>query len=233
MNPYWSAIKHRIRRFKKPSKKQEGNYLRDVRGVVHVGANDGGERVKYMKYGLTVIWVEPIPWVFEKLQENLNGFENQIAYSYLLSDCSGKSYEMHIATNGGASSSIFPPEEFSKIWPQITFDQKITLNSVTFDEMVERHRLKLKRYELLVIDTQGAELLVLKGARWNLHKFKYVQLEVANFEIYKGIPLLDEVHRFMAQRGFVHHFIEEVSRCGENKAYFDIVYENGFYQQVQ
>lgn len=38
-------------------------------GVVHVGANLGQERELYEHYGLNVLWVEPIPEVFEQLKK--------------------------------------------------------------------------------------------------------------------------------------------------------------------
>jgi hypothetical protein len=46
----------------------EHSYLRKVRGVIHVGANEGQERDLYAAFGLNVIWIEPIPEVFQVLR---------------------------------------------------------------------------------------------------------------------------------------------------------------------
>jgi hypothetical protein len=48
--------------------------LRHARGVVHVGANRGQERRKYDRRGIEVVWVEPLPDVFELLERNIAGF---------------------------------------------------------------------------------------------------------------------------------------------------------------
>ena len=37
-------------------------------------------------YGLSVVWIEPIPDIFEKLQFNLNGIPKQIAIKGLVTD---------------------------------------------------------------------------------------------------------------------------------------------------
>ena len=44
----------------------------------------------------------------------------------------------------------------------------------------------MSKYDALVLDTQGSELLVLKGAAGLLPNIKYVQAEVADFESYSG-----------------------------------------------
>lgn len=46
-------------------------FLKKVKGIIHVGANTGQEMELYAKYKLPVVWIEPIPEVFETLQNNL------------------------------------------------------------------------------------------------------------------------------------------------------------------
>jgi hypothetical protein len=48
-----------LRHLQEPLTKQS-RFLRDVTGVIHVGANTGQERFLYRLFGLNVIWIEPI-----------------------------------------------------------------------------------------------------------------------------------------------------------------------------
>jgi FkbM family methyltransferase len=57
------------------------------------------------------------------------------------------------------------------------------------------------------IDTQGAELEVLKGAQTVLKDTELVILEVSFFEFFKGGPQVYDCLNFMKQRGFVTYDI--------------------------
>ena len=87
-------------------KKNKDKIFKKVKGVIHVGANTGQEIQLYAKYGLSVIWIEPIPEVFETLKSNLNGIPKQIAIKGLVTDADNGEYNFHLASNNGASSSI-------------------------------------------------------------------------------------------------------------------------------
>ena len=49
--------------------KDANSFLNNVSGVIHVGANSGQERYEYNLYSLDVIWIEPIPKIFNKLKK--------------------------------------------------------------------------------------------------------------------------------------------------------------------
>src|SRR5215471_16445825 len=82
------------------------DFLKRVHGVIHVGANDGGGRYAYAQHGLKVIWIEPIPEVFRQLVENIRNFPDQKAINALITNEDGTLCTLHIANNGGQSSSI-------------------------------------------------------------------------------------------------------------------------------
>ena len=65
------------------------SFLDRISGIIHVGANTGQERELYASNGLPVLWVEPIPDVYEKLVSNLRNFPNQLAVQALLYDRDG------------------------------------------------------------------------------------------------------------------------------------------------
>lgn len=60
-------------------------FLKEVNGVIHIGANEGQEREHYKKYGLQkVLWIEADPEAFKKLKKNISQYKNQIALNYLV-----------------------------------------------------------------------------------------------------------------------------------------------------
>src|SRR5215472_4628952 len=57
------TIRTNLRRIRSMLKRNPDSFLRGVSGVIHVGANTGQERELYEKFGLHVVWIEPIPEV--------------------------------------------------------------------------------------------------------------------------------------------------------------------------
>lgn len=211
------------------SKKQEDNeellYLKNTKGLLHVGANFGQERFIYQKMNLNVIWVEPIPDVFAKLAENVKEMEHQHAFNYLCCEEDGKSYEFNISSNHGASSSILDFEAHKELWPDVEMVEKITIEGVTLDTMLRKEQVDMSGYDAMLIDTQGSELLVLQGAAETLSKMKYVQIEVADFESYKGCVQYDELVAWMAERGFQIHSRNKFKSKEGVGNYYDVVFE--------
>lgn len=177
-------------------------FLKDATGVIHVGANTGQEREIYAAHGLPVLWIEPLPGIFEKLVENLGGYLNQHAACRLLTDCDGVEYEFGIANNGGQSSSIFPFAEHKKIWPDVDYSSTVRLKSTTLKNLINIANIDLKLYNTLILDVQGAELLVLKGAGEHLSQFRFIRCEAADVELYKGACLLKDLDEYLLPRGF-------------------------------
>jgi FkbM family methyltransferase len=200
-------------------------FLNQVPGLIHIGANDGGERDKYSKYGLGVIWIEPNPDVFENLRNNIAGYPGQKAYQYLVTDKDDLEYEFHIANNRGLSSSILDLNLHLALCPDIIYEKTIKLRSVTLPSLLKNELIRIDEYPALVMDTQGSELLVLKGAKDIVSAFKYIKIEVADFESYKGCCQLEDIDQFMK----IHDF-EELSRLkfaeiAGGGSYYDIVYK--------
>ena len=108
-----------------------GQFGGHVRGVVHVGANTGQERLIYDKEGLNVLWIEPIPSVFDTLVANIRALPKQRAVCALVTDRDGVETPFHIANNDGKSSSILDLKHHADIYPDIKFKSTITLISTT------------------------------------------------------------------------------------------------------
>jgi len=221
--PKPAAILHRVKTF---LARDPDRFLKKVSGVIHVGANTGQERETYKQLGLQVIWIEPIPEVFDTLRKNLAAYPGQVAFQYLVTDRDDAEYTFHIASNDGASSSILDFKLHKDIWPEVAYERSITLRSNTLTSVIQKERINVTDYKALVLDTQGSELLVLKGADAILHGFRFVKLEVPDFESYKGCCQLREVGQFFKQRGFREFSRHKFAERPEGGSYFDIVYRN-------
>ena len=207
-----------------PVKDDPDRFLQDVTGIIHVGANSGQERLRYNQLGLRVIWVEPIPEVFQELLQNIRGLSNQCAFQALITDIDGQPYQFHIANNNGESSSILALKQHKDIWPEINYTTSISLESITLVSLLKENGIDPKNYQALVIDTQGTELLVLQGSLSILKHFGYIKVEVPDFESYEGCCRLVDMEAFMANNGYEEFARKKFASRAAGGNYYDIVY---------
>ncbi|MEY5043481.1 MAG: hypothetical protein RJA19_708, partial [Bacteroidota bacterium] len=158
-----NSVSPKVRRVLSLIRTGPDDFLLDVTGVVHVGANTGQERDKYARHGLAVLWVEPIPDVYAQLTQNIQGYDRQLALHALITDVDDQPYAFHIANNQGKSSSIFDLKEHKEVWPEVNYQSEVTINSITLTSLFAREQVDAGRYQAWILDVQGAELLVLKG----------------------------------------------------------------------
>jgi FkbM family methyltransferase len=215
-------LMRRLRRLFAPD---PNRFLRGARGVVHVGANVGQERELYRRHGLEVLWIEPLPDVFAALVDNISSFPRQRALECLVTDRDDAEYEFNVANNGGESSSILPLKEHREVWPKVAFTRTIRLRSSTLATLLARERIDAARYDTLVMDTQGSELLVLKGAEPVLESFKFIKTEVPDFEAYEGCAQLGDIERYLTARGYTELTRHRFASREAGGSYYDVVYD--------
>jgi FkbM family methyltransferase len=220
-----NSVSPKVRRVLSLIRTGPDDFLLDVTGVVHVGANTGQERDKYARHGLAVLWVEPIPDVYAQLTQNIRGYNRQQALQALITDVDDQPCVFHIANNQGESSSIFDLKEHKSVWPEVHYQSEITLQSITLTSLFAREQIDAGRYQAWILDAQGAELLVLKGGLPLLKGVKYIKTEVADFDAYAGGCQLPEMLEFMAQQGFREHYRKKFAQGTQGGGYFDIVFK--------
>jgi len=222
MLPALRRAYQRLKRTVRPT--MDTRFLQHVSGVVHVGANTGQERAVYDSFRIPVLWIEPIPEVFAALQRNLAGYADQQAIQALVADVDGQEVEFHVASNDGASSSMLAPARHGELWPSVTFDRTLRLRTQTLPSLVKQHGVDIRRYDALVMDTQGSELRVLKGAEPLLSQFRFVKTEAADFESYVGCCRLDELEAYLRTQGFEEYSRVRFRNQEPGKAYYEVVY---------
>ena len=201
-------------------------FLRNVTGLIHVGANRGQERRYYWLLGLDVIWVEPIVETFNALVDNIASYNRQRAVNALLSEEDGEEYDFQISNQGAGSSSILPFEDHSKIWPDIEYVETRKIRSTTLELLMQREQVNTEEYQALTLDVEGAELLVLKGTGDLIKGFRYVKCEVADFPSRTGTPTTAELDAFLTRAGFAQLIRRSFAMGpGNEGTYWDIVWK--------
>jgi 2-O-methyltransferase len=204
----------------------ENSYLRKSRGLVHIGANEGQERDLYATFGLEIVWIEPIPDVFSALKRNISKFPKQRALNYLVASEDGKEYKLNIADNyGAASSSILDLAKHTVMYPEIAYTGAITLRGTTLSSILNAEQIDIRRFDAMVLDTQGSELRILQGAASILSGFRFIKVEVPDFEAYTGCCQIDELSAFMSLHGFRERNRLLIRHTPGVGTYLDIVYE--------
>lgn len=178
----------------------------------------------YNTLGLSVIWIEPIPELFNQLNANIRHLRNQRALLALVTDTDDREYRFNIANNNGMSSSILGFKQHKDVWPSVEYTNTILLRSITLTTLFQREQINASKYNALVIDTQGSELLVLLGSPPILSHFEYIKTEVADFESYEGCCQLSDINGFMVSHGYQELSRTRFASRARGGSYFDIVY---------
>jgi FkbM family methyltransferase len=182
--------------------------------LVHVGAHLGQERHRYEALGYRhVFWVEGSAAVHARLAESLAAHmadraragkplvEHRTACA-LLTDREGDELRLREYSNDGMSSSIFSPTDtLRERWPALHETGKLEASRTrTLDGLLAD--AGFGSVDTLVVDVQGAELLVLQGASRILGEVKAVVSEVSTQALYEGGVLFPQLRDFMRAQGF-------------------------------
>lgn len=186
------------------------NYLQKSVGVLHLGAHRGSERFVYDWFGKRVVWIEANPSIYVNLKQNLSEFKFQNCYLALLHSHSKENLKFYLSSNDNASSSIF---DFTTKFKnkEIFFQNKkrdikmtdfIKLETITLDDLVSKHNIDLNQYSHWVIDVQGSELELFKGAVNSLKLCKSIVVEVSLEEFYENGAKFNDVKKFLFEQNF-------------------------------
>lgn len=168
-------------------------------GVLHIGAHVGQEASTYATAGKKVLWVEAIPDVHKALVANLTPFSDQRSLNALLGD-EEKLVTFHLAENRGESSSLFQFSKSSRFG--VRMSGVLQLQMRRLDSILTPRDIR-ESYSHWVVDVQGAELLVLKGAGLLLNECISLDVEVSTYETYEGGAQLDQITKHLVEFGFI------------------------------
>lgn len=126
-----------------------------------------------------------------------------VCINALISDDDQKQLEFHIFENAGASYSIFRLDRNNKEFDAVRETGRVlTLPVKTPDRALAEAGVDPEDVDVLVLDTQGAELMCLKGAPKLLSSARYIETEISTKPVYEGGVLLSELEAWLGARGF-------------------------------
>jgi FkbM family methyltransferase len=175
-------------------------YNLNITGIIHIGGHTGQEIPIYEECGIKeVVFFEPQPEIFKVLEENcVNSKLITYIYNVALGNKIGM-VEMFVEkANGGQSSSILKPLLHLQQYPDIIFEDKITVKINTLDS----YHITKRKFNFLNIDTQGYDLEVLKGAKETLKYIDCVYCEVNRAEVYEGCPMVEDIDSYLKDYRF-------------------------------
>lgn len=194
--------------------------IKDKNRVVHCGGHKGQEFELYEKSGFTeVIWVEAIPDLADFLRSKFHGNPAHIIINTALWSKSDEILDFHISSNAKASSSILTMKNHRNSFPEVHVTDVIKIRTKTLDEITEGN----SDISLLLLDLQGVELEVLKGANETLKRTDFIYTEVSLTELYSSQALFSDILVLLNDKGFFLHSYEIVEKSGHGNAFFSKV----------
>ena len=175
-------------------------YKLNISGIFHIGGHFAEEAWSYQAAGVeNVIFFEPVAESFKVCKKNAESCGYQ-AFNLALGK-EDKMVEMFTETaNNGQSSSILRPKLHLSQYPHILFNGKQSVKMTSLDSFV--NNIDLFKFNMIVMDVQGYELEVLKGAEETLKQIDCVFSEVNNAELYEECANVKELDSFLLLYGF-------------------------------
>jgi FkbM family methyltransferase len=165
-----------------------------IKGVVHVGANNGYEIEHYLALGAERVWAfEPLYSAFAELRGRWGSNPRVKLSNLALSNRTG--FAKLLVTQGDGQGSSLLPGAPSADYQII---EKQACETARYDALAGPGQ----PYNTLVIDVQGHELEVLQGFGAALFDFDYLNIECSEQPIYQGGAAARQIVDYLANYGF-------------------------------
>jgi FkbM family methyltransferase len=171
-----------------------------VTGVVHVGAHQGQEVPYYFDAGISrIVLIEANP---EHCAFLRRAFPQVDVIGAAVTDFEG-TVDLHVnqsRSGNDESSSILELRELSRIVTTLRTDRTVRVAATSLDTLAASG--KLNGCNFLNVDVQGAELLVLAGAKGYVQSVDAILIEVNLIETYAGCAREPEIDATLESAGF-------------------------------
>jgi FkbM family methyltransferase len=166
----------------------------DIKGVIHVGINDGYEMDRYVGMGIeNIIGIDPLPsvWDVKKRLPSITVYQCALGSSFVTG-------QFFVTEDPGGSSLLFPVDCFHR---EI---RRIFVPVLKFTDLVSMAGINLLNFDCLVLDVQGYELEVLVGMTHILSGFKFLNIECSleRNHGYEKAPNADDIIVYLKGYGF-------------------------------
>lgn len=154
--------------------------LKTINGIIHVGANVGQEIPIYKKYTDNIILIEPLQHLCDSIR---NMYSDCLVINCAVGVNEGF-MDFYVSSNNGESSSLYRPKTHLTHYPDIVFNETIKVPVKRMETLLYEHPEKIQKCNVLIIDTQGADLDVVKSFGPHILTFDMICLEYINCEYY-------------------------------------------------
>lgn len=159
-------------------------------GVIHCGAHHATEHPQYVSAGIKrFVYIEPCAATFNVLRNKFAAHHHIQLFNCACGDTDCEMVMYTGSQNQGQSNSLLKMDKHLQIHPGITLPTTEPVNVRKLDSLGLAH----KGYQLLVMDCQGYEGRVVRGATQTLQQINYVYSEVNKDSVYKDCTLVDEL----------------------------------------
>lgn len=176
--------------------------LKNIRGIIHVGAHECEEIFDYIEdLDRPIIWIEANPEKIPIIQKIISSHGLMRLACFAASDVEKPNSILNIASNG-QSSSLLQFGSHTKHHPTITFTKNISVSEQRIDQFIRKERIDIQKFNLINLDIQGFELKALQGSSGILFSIDYIYTEVNIEDVYNDCARLAELDEFLSMYGF-------------------------------
>jgi hypothetical protein len=182
-----------------PFKQLVDTYHMKVTAIIHVGAHYGQEYTQYEECGISkCVFIEPCKDAYAQLEDRFIDNENVLTYNVACGNAIGVSVMHTSKDNQGMSNSILKPALHTLQYKDIVFNDTEEILIEPLDLLMEEvFKEHINNYNMLVMDVQGYELEVLKGATDTLKHIDYIYTEVNRAELYEGCARVEQLDEYL------------------------------------
>jgi len=147
------------------------------------------------------------------------GKKNVSIFNVFLFD--GNSHNIYICSPNSGMTSLFKPKKkaldfFNGFRKFGNFESVEKIKTTKLDNFSE-----IDEIDFIKLDTQGAELEILKNGSNTLKNCLAIQLEVSFFNLYENQPTFGDIDVYLRNKGFVPHRFLDVKRWSIAPTIFD------------
>lgn len=158
--------------------------------IFEIGCADGGDTLDFINtFGdLNIYCFEPEPTNIKLVKQRINYAKHHL-FEGVISNLDGELTFNRSRTDNENdlrySGSIKKPKEHINEWPQIKFDEYLTVKSIKLDTFCEQNNIGI--IDFIWADVQGAEEDMIKsGLNTFTNNVRYLYTEYSNKEYYEG-----------------------------------------------
>jgi FkbM family methyltransferase len=183
--------------------------------IYDIGGCEGEDSLRYAR-----LFPNSAIYVFEPLPDNQNLIKDNIRHykasniqlvPAALSDTIGW-HEFYVSSGqpdgqtnhdwdfGNKSSSLLAPDKVKDVVKWLKFESVITVPTTTIAHFSGENSISV--IDFIHMDVQGAELIVLEGAKHMIKNIRLLWLEIAESSLYKEQALRKDIEHFMQAHSF-------------------------------